>query len=80
MEPAFAVIWTVKFPVVVKVHDNVALPGPVRLAGMIVHDVLLVVRLIVPEKPFIPVIVIVDVPVALTFTLMFVGLVVIVKS
>jgi hypothetical protein len=61
-------------------HDNVALPDPVTLVGLTVHDVLLVVRLTTPAKPLMAVIVIVDVPAVLTFTLTLVGLAVIVKS
>ena len=43
------------------VHDSVALPEPVTLAGDTVHEVLLVVRLTTPANPLSPVIVIVDV-------------------
>jgi hypothetical protein len=35
-----------------KAHDSVALPEPVTLEGATVQDVLLVVRLTAPEKPF----------------------------
>ena len=68
-------------PVVANVHDSVALPEPVTLAGVTVHDaVVLVARLTTPVKPFRAVIVIVELPAALTFTLTLVGLAVIVKS
>ena len=68
-------------PVVVKVHDNVELPEPVTLVGETLHEaVVLVARLTTPVNPFRAVIVIVDVPAALTFTLTLVGLAVIVKS
>jgi len=71
---------TCLFPVVLNVHDSVALPEPVTLVGETVHEVLLVARLTTPVNPFRAVIVIVDVPAALTFTLTLVGLAVIVKS
>jgi hypothetical protein len=64
----------------VNVHDRVELPEPVTLVGDRVHDVLLVVRLTTPAKPFWPVTVMVDVPAAFTFTLTLDGLAVIVKS
>lgn len=62
------------------VHDKVALPEPVTLVGDIVHEVLLVVRLTTPAKPFRAVIVIVEVPAELALTVTLVGLAVIVKS
>ena len=71
---------TCLLPVVLNVHDSVALPEPVTLAGDTVHEVLLVARLTTPVNPFRAVIVIVEVPAALTFTLTLVGLAVIVKS
>ena len=68
-------------PVVVNVHDRVELPDPVTLVGETLHEtVVLVARLTTPVNPFRAVIVIVDVPAALTFTLTLVGLAVIVKS
>jgi len=68
-------------PVVVKLHDRVELPDPVTLVGETLHEaVVLVARLTTPVNPFRAVIVIVDVPAALTFTLTLVGLAVIVKS
>jgi hypothetical protein len=62
------------------VQDSVALPEPVRLVGETVHEVLLVVILTTPAKPFNPVIVIVDVPAAPTLTVTAAGLPFIVKS
>ena len=68
-------------PVVVKVHDSVELPDPVTLAGETVQEaVVLVARLTTPAKPFWPVIVILDVPAAFTFTVTLDGLAVMVKS
>jgi len=68
-------------PVEVNVHDNVALPEPVTLAGETVQEaVVLVARLTTPAKPFWPVIVILDVPAAFTFTVTLDGLAAIVKS
>ena len=63
-----------------KVHDSVALPEPVTLVGATEQDVLFVVRLTTPPKPFTAVTVIVDVPAALAFTVTVVGLAAIVKS
>ena len=62
------------------VHDSVALPEPVTLVGDTVQDVLLVVRLTTPAKPFSAVIVIVEVPAVFALTVTVVGLAVIVKS
>ena len=45
---------------VVNVHDRVELPDPVTLVGETVHEVLFVVRLTTPAKPFWAAIVIVD--------------------
>ncbi len=61
-------------------QDSVALPEPVTLVGKTVHEVLLVVRLTIPAKPFNPVIVIVDVPAAPTLTATDAGIPLIVKS
>ena len=61
-------------------HDRFAVPEPVTLGGDSVHDVLLVVRLTTPAKPFTAVSVIVEVPVAFTLTLTLVGLAEIAKS
>jgi len=80
-EPLAPVTNTCLVPVEVNVHDNVALPEPVKLAGETVHDaVVLVARLTTPAKPLTADIVMVDVPAAFTFTLTLVGLAVIVKS
>jgi hypothetical protein len=62
------------------VHDKVALPEFVRLVGLTVQLVLLVVRLIVPVKPFNAVAVIVEVPATFTLTVTDVGLADIEKS
>ena len=56
------------------------MPEPVTLVGKTVHEVLLVVRLTTPTKPFNPVIMIVEVPVAPAFTATDTGLPLIVKS
>ena len=61
-------------------HDRVAPPEPVTLVGATLHEVLLVVRLTTPEKPWRPVTVIVDVPALPAFTVTLVGLALIVKS
>jgi len=58
--------WTVKAEV--KVHDNVALPEPVTLAGETLQAVLLVKRPTAPMKPFSAVTVTVDVCDWPTFT------------
>jgi len=68
-------------PVVLNVHDRVALPEPVTLVGETAHDaVVFVARATTPAKPFRPVTVIVEVPAAFTLTLTLVGLAAIVKS
>ena len=64
----------------VKVHDKVALPEPVTLVGATEQEVLLVVRLTTPAKPFTAVTVIAEVPAALTLTVTDVGLAAMVKS
>ncbi len=58
------------------VHDNMADPDVPRvtLPGLTVHDVLLVVRLTVPVKPFWDVTVMVDVPAVPGLTVILVGL------
>ena len=72
---------TCLLPVVLKVHESVALPDPVTLVGETVHEaVVFVARLTTPAKPFRPVTVMLEVPAAFTFTLTLVGLAVIVKS
>jgi len=62
------------------VHERVELPEPVTLVGDKVHDVLLVVRLTTPAKPFTAVIVIVEVPAEPALIVTLVGDAVIVKS
>jgi len=62
------------------VQESVELPEPITLLGATVHDVLLVLRLTTPEKPFRELIVTLDVPAVPTLTLTFVGLPVIAKS
>ena len=69
-----------KVPVDVKVHESVEDPGPVMLVGDRPHDVLFVVRLTTPAKPFTAVTVIVEVPAALTLTLTLDGLAEMAKS
>jgi len=66
--------------VVEKVHESVALPEPVKLVGVRVHDVLFEVRLTAPAKPFKAVMVKLDEPAEATSTLTFVGLAATVKS
>jgi len=65
---------------VVKVQDRVEVPDPVTLVGVSVHAALFAVRLTTPVKPCRPVMVIVEVPAALTFTVTVVGLAAMVKS
>ena len=62
------------------VHERVALPDPVTLVGDMEQDVLLVVRLTTPAKPFTAVTVIEDVPALPATTVTLVGLAAIVKS
>ena len=72
---------TCLLPVVLNVHDRVALPEPVTLVGDTLQEaVVLVARATTPAKPFSPVTVIVEVPAAFTLTLTLVGLAAIVKS
>ena len=61
-------------------HDRVALPEPVTLAGATEHDVLLVVRLTTPANPLSAETVMVDVPADPALTVTLVGLAAIVKS
>ena len=61
-------------------QDRVELPDPVTLVGATEHEVLLVVRLTTPAKPFNPVIVIVEVPAEPARTVTLVGLAAMVKS
>jgi hypothetical protein len=65
---------------VVNVHDNVALPEPVTLVGVMLHAVLSAVRLTTPVKPFTAATVTVEVPAVPTLAVTVVGLVVTVKS
>jgi len=62
------------------VQDSVELPDPVTLVGATAHEVLLVVRLTTPAKPFSPVMVIVEVPAEPARTVTLVGLAAMVKS
>jgi hypothetical protein len=67
------------------VHDSVEVPEPVTLVGVRVHVIpvvglIVAVRPTTPANPLTAVIVIVDVPAWLTFTLTLVGLAAIVKS
>lgn len=66
--------------VVEKVHDRVELPEPATLFGAAEQEVLFVLRLTTPEKPFSAVIAILEVPAEPTFTLTLVGFPVIAKS
>jgi len=70
--------WTVE--AAAKVHDNVALPEPVTLVGATEQEVLFVVRLTTPAKPFTAVTVIVEVPAVPALTVTLVGLAAMVKS
>ncbi len=68
-------------PVAVKVHDRVEVPEPVTPVGETPQDsVVFVATFTRPAKPFWPVIVMVDVPAAFTFTLTLAGLAAFVKS
>jgi len=78
-EPLVAVTRTCLIPVELNVQVRLEVPEPVTLLGERVQ-VLFVDRLTWPLNPFIAVIVIVDMPWALTLTLTVVGLAVIVKS
>jgi len=71
---------TSTFPADAKVQDRVALPEPVTLVGLAVHEVLLVVKLTTLEKPLRAVIVIVDVPAEPARTVTEVGPAITVKS
>lgn len=63
-----------------KVQERDALPDPIRRVGTKAHDVLLEARSMPPEKPFSPIVLIVDVPADLASTGTLVGLAVIAKS
>jgi len=62
------------------VHERVALPDPVTLVGDMEQDVLLVVRLTTPAKPFTAATDIEEVPALPAFTVTDAGVAVIVKS
>jgi hypothetical protein len=62
------------------VQDNVELPEVVTLAGVRVHEVLLLERLTVPVNPLRGAMVMVEVPAVPALTVTLVGLAVIVKS
>jgi hypothetical protein len=62
------------------VQERVEVPEPATLLGVVLHEVLLVLRLTVAAKPFREVTVRLDVPLEPTFTLTLVGLAVIAKS
>ena len=78
--PLVPVTPTWNVPVEVNAHDSVELPEAVTLVGESEHEVLLVVRLTTPAKPFTAVTVIVEVPAVFTLTLMLDGLADMVKS
>ncbi len=78
--PLVPVTVTSTFPADAKVQERVALPEPVTLVGLAVHEVLLVAKLTRPVKPLREVIVIVDVPAEPARTVTEVGLDVTVKS
>ena len=62
------------------VQESVALPDPATLVGATEQEVLLVVRLTTPAKPFNAVTVIEEVPAEPALTVTLVGLAAIVKS
>ena len=64
----------------VNVQDRVELPEPVMLGGNRLQKVLFVPRLTIPAKPLTVVIVMIEVPAALTFTSTLVGFAASVKS
>jgi hypothetical protein len=64
----------------VNVHERVAVPGLVTLAGETVHAALSAARLTTPVKPFIDATVMVEVPTVPAFAVKLVGLAVTVKS
>jgi len=65
---------------VANVHDSVAVPEPVTLAGETLHAVLSTVRLTTPPKLFTAVTVMVEVPAVPALTVKLVGFAVTVKS
>ena len=62
------------------VQESVALPDPVTLVGLMEHDVLLVVRLTIPENPFWGSMVMVDVAAVPALTVIDVGFAEMAKS
>jgi hypothetical protein len=68
------------FDAVVNAHDNVALPEPLTLVGVMLHAVLSAVRLTTLVNPFTAVTVMVEVPAVPTLAVTVVGLAVTVKS
>lgn len=64
----------------VKLHERLALPDPVTLEGVRVHDVLFDDKLTIEANPFRPVTVIVEVPMEPALAATDVGLAVIEKS
>ena len=79
-EPLEPVTVTTMFDAVVNVHDNVALPEPVMLVGVMLQAVLSAVRLTTLVKPFTAVTVMVEVPAAPVLVVRLVGLAAMVKS
>ena len=71
---------TTMFDAVVNVHDRVALPEPVTLAGVTLHPVLSAVRLTTSLKPLTAVTVMVEVPDEPALIVRLIGLAVTVKS
>jgi len=67
--PLVADMTTCTIDVEEKVHESVEVPEPEMLLGVALHEVLLVLRLTTPVKPFRLVTVRLDVPAAPTFTL-----------
>jgi len=78
--PFMPVTVTVNVPVVLKVHESVAVPDPVKLVGVTLHAVLFAESATMPLKPLTPVTVMVEVPAAPTTTVTLVGDAVSVKS
>ena len=74
------VIVTTIFDAAVNVHDSVALPEAVTVAGVTLHAMLSAARLTTPVNPLVAVTVTVAVPDEPVFTVTLVGLAVTVKS
>jgi hypothetical protein len=72
--PLVIVTTTCTIDVEENVHESMEVPEPGMLLGVELHEVLLVLRLTTPVKPFRLVTVRLDVPAAPTFTLTLVGL------